>query len=509
MNPQPKQLALLISLIGVGVSPGAWARSELRVMGATPSSQDLVALDSIDATSLVEHSALSVDPLELPPSSALETIGASAGWLLYAAPGNDDWAPGESPGTLDGLGDRLTREFVEPASLVVDTAATTTSDVSPRPEQSTRKHSGKTRRVRVLVRAPGAAPARIDVLATGDDRAVARIAPVQVVQLQATAPEVPTHADRLLESLADVLREAPALERVARQEPVAPVEIALSPAEPDIARGQEVSAPRLERAEIAVDTESSKVLGILGAILSGERDEVGAIKVDSEKIVVTTQSDKVMAVLGEISSAARPQEDGPARRERKLAAQAALRAEAERTKSAEVAKQAEPQAAQDLAAMPPLAVEAALQQTEPRVRSNPFGDRQVAVSEKLLDGVRGGFGVDGLNISFGIERAVYINGSLVTTTSLNLSDLGRITAGSGATVINAGTIGLIQSGAGNLMSAGTFSSGAVGTVIQNTLDGQKIQNLTVINATTNSLGALRGVNLESSMRGAVIDSLRR
>ena len=500
MNPQPKQLALLISLIGVGVSPGAWARSELRVMGVAPSSQDLVALDSVDANSLVDHAALSVDPLELPPSSALETIGASPGWLLYAAPDSDDWAPGESP---DGLGDRLAREWVEPATPAVDSAATTTSDASPPQLQPNRPHFGKTRRVRVLVRAPGPTPARIDVLATTDDRAIERIAPVLVVPQQAMVPDVPSHAERLLESLADVLREAPALERVANQEPAAFVDVALPPAAPDVARVHEPSAARLERAEIVVDTESNKVLGILGAILSGERDEVGAIKLDAEKLVVTSQSEKVMTMLGEISSAGQPQEDGPARRARKLAARAALRAEAERPKSVE------PELAQDLAAMPPLTVPVAPPQTEGRMRSTPFGDRQVAVSEKLLDGVRGGFGVDGLNISFGIERAVYINGALVTTTSLNLSDLGRITAGSGATAINAGTIALIQSGAGNLVSAGTFASGAVGTVIQNTLDGQKIQNMTVINATTNSLGALRGLNLESSMRGAVIDSLRR
>jgi hypothetical protein len=49
----------------------------------------------------------------------------------------------------------------------------------------------------------------------------------------------------------------------------------------------------------------------------------------------------------------------------------------------------------------------------------------------------------------------------------------------------------------------------MGTVIQNTLDGQKIQNITVINATANSLGLMRGMNLGASLRGAVIDSLRR
>ena len=46
-------------------------------------------------------------------------------------------------------------------------------------------------------------------------------------------------------------------------------------------------------------------------------------------------------------------------------------------------------------------------------------------------------------------------------------------------------------------------------MIQNTLNDQKIQNVTVINATVNSLQLLRNLNLQSSLRGAVIDSLRR
>jgi hypothetical protein len=49
----------------------------------------------------------------------------------------------------------------------------------------------------------------------------------------------------------------------------------------------------------------------------------------------------------------------------------------------------------------------------------------------------------------------------------------------------------------------------MGTVIQNTLNNQKIQNVTVINATVNSLEILKGINLQSSLRSAVIDSLRR
>ena len=148
-------------------------------------------------------------------------------------------------------------------------------------------------------------------------------------------------------------------------------------------------------------------------------------------------------------------------------------------------------------------------EVDQKFRPSPFGSELVAVSEKALDAVRGGFVTEGLNISFGIERAVYINGSLVTTTSLNMADLGRLTAGRGAPVVTSGTLGLIQSGTGNTVAPGTFSAGSMGTVIQNTLNGQKIQNVTVINATTNSLGLLKGINLESSMRGAISDSLRR
>lgn len=141
--------------------------------------------------------------------------------------------------------------------------------------------------------------------------------------------------------------------------------------------------------------------------------------------------------------------------------------------------------------------------------ATPFGDRKTVVAEAALDGVRGGYATDGLNISFGISRAVYVNGELMTTTSLNVSDLGKITQGRTVTAGEAASLGMIQSGAGNVVSPTVISSTSAGAVVQNTLDGQRIQNLTVINASANSLGLLKGYNLESSLRGAVIDSLRR
>ena len=46
-------------------------------------------------------------------------------------------------------------------------------------------------------------------------------------------------------------------------------------------------------------------------------------------------------------------------------------------------------------------------------------------------------------------------------------------------------------------------------MVQNTLNDQKIQSITAINATVNSLQLVRAQNLQSTLRSAVIDSLRR
>jgi len=46
-------------------------------------------------------------------------------------------------------------------------------------------------------------------------------------------------------------------------------------------------------------------------------------------------------------------------------------------------------------------------------------------------------------------------------------------------------------------------------VIQNTLDNQKINTITRIDAVVNSSGIMRSINLQSSMRSAIVDSLRR
>jgi len=148
---------------------------------------------------------------------------------------------------------------------------------------------------------------------------------------------------------------------------------------------------------------------------------------------------------------------------------------------------------------------------EVRSDQNALGSNLVALSAEKLDEVRGGFTTDtGLKISFGIERAVYLNGDLVTTTSLNIADLSKISGGQAqVTGDTAGALALVQSGNRNIFLSGAISTTAAGMVIQNTLDNQKINTITRIDAVVNSSSILRSMNLESSMRSALIDSLRR
>lgn len=50
------------------------------------------------------------------------------------------------------------------------------------------------------------------------------------------------------------------------------------------------------------------------------------------------------------------------------------------------------------------------------------------VTEDRLDEMRGGFDVGGLQVSFGIERAVFVNGALAVATSITIPDVARMTS---------------------------------------------------------------------------------
>lgn len=290
--------------------------------------------------------------------------------------------------------------------------------------------------------------------------------------------------------------------------------------------------PSSEADDIVVaSSHSDKILLSLAALRSGEGSEMGQFGAQTKKTVVVRHADKVLETLALFQS-----------RTPKRAAFACTRVTEERTRtvassgslgiwefpeasdaSAITAFAHEPDILLDLS--PPVAdrpvepvLQAALarparphQPTTGRSDRSAIGGDLVALSRDKLDEVRGGFVTDtGLKVSFGIERAVYLNGNLVTTTSLNVADLSKIAGGQAQVAVSGpGSLALVQSGAGNSFAPSSISSTAAGTVIQNTLDNQKINTITRIDAVVNSANIMRSINLQSSMRSAIINSLGR
>jgi hypothetical protein len=129
------------------------------------------------------------------------------------------------------------------------------------------------------------------------------------------------------------------------------------------------------------------------------------------------------------------------------------------------------------------------------------------VSERTLDGLRGGFDVgSGLLVSFGITRAVYINGDLVTQTTLNFGRLSELTPAQAAQLDQQmAALNLVQTGPGNSVASDVVSTGA-GTIIQNTLNNQHIVNQTVIDARSNAMGMIRNLNIQNTLNEALTRS---
>ncbi|MFC5523110.1 hypothetical protein [Polaromonas jejuensis] len=129
----------------------------------------------------------------------------------------------------------------------------------------------------------------------------------------------------------------------------------------------------------------------------------------------------------------------------------------------------------------------------------------LAVSDRALDQLRGGFDLGaGLVVSFGIDRAVFINGQLMASTVLQIGDVAKLTSAQAAVLGQQimSQVRVVQNGPGNTVDPGAVTV-PLAMVIQNTLDSQTIRNQTVIQATTNGLGILRGLNLEATINESI------
>ncbi len=135
----------------------------------------------------------------------------------------------------------------------------------------------------------------------------------------------------------------------------------------------------------------------------------------------------------------------------------------------------------------------------------------LAASDRTLDGLRGGFNLaNGLFVSFGISRAVYVNGELITSTSLQIGDLNRLTApqaqSPGLAQPLANQIQVVQNGPGNLLERGALTV-PFATYIQNSLNNQTILNQTSIEATSNSLGLVKNLNFQTTIDAAIANAI--
>jgi hypothetical protein len=146
-----------------------------------------------------------------------------------------------------------------------------------------------------------------------------------------------------------------------------------------------------------------------------------------------------------------------------------------------------------------------------RAETDGFGGLEI-VSAEGLDAMRGGYkaGTD-LMFSFGIEKAVYVNGVLEATSSLNLLQ----PDGGSSQLLQGPSFKLYQSGSiipnSNGVDLSAFTGpgqGFQGTIIQNHLDGQTIMNVTRISVGLNVLGAYRENNLSAILSQQMIRSLR-
>lgn len=118
------------------------------------------------------------------------------------------------------------------------------------------------------------------------------------------------------------------------------------------------------------------------------------------------------------------------------------------------------------------------------------GAEWLALPLSQLADERGGFLFpSGLQASFGFERRVHVNGELVSALRVQVADLGRVTPDEARQLQQLAGGELIQIGNGNHAAAVPG-----GLVIQNTLDGQRIQVQSTLDVGVGTLEMLRALH---------------
>ncbi|MBQ0831750.1 hypothetical protein [Marinobacter sp.] len=132
----------------------------------------------------------------------------------------------------------------------------------------------------------------------------------------------------------------------------------------------------------------------------------------------------------------------------------------------------------------------------------------LAMSDGELASQRGGFSLNNLEISIGLEQVVSVNGETLAINRLTIPNLNQIVSGQTAPHRMETVLGIINSGQNGqaLVSAATGAGGWM-TLIQNDLNGSVIQNARQLNIELNNLGS--GYRIPESLRNPILQFLRR
>lgn len=131
-----------------------------------------------------------------------------------------------------------------------------------------------------------------------------------------------------------------------------------------------------------------------------------------------------------------------------------------------------------------------------------------AVDSAALDAVRGGFDYgDKLLVTLGIDRVVQVNGNVVDHSSTQFGDVGKLASGQAQLAGDALGTRLIQNGQPAQLAAGLPAGVLGGTIIQNSLNDQIINNQTTIRASVNSAGVLQTMNFNASLNQALHNAI--
>lgn len=130
------------------------------------------------------------------------------------------------------------------------------------------------------------------------------------------------------------------------------------------------------------------------------------------------------------------------------------------------------------------------------------------LSDDELSSLRGGFSLDNLEISIGLEQVISVNGETLAVNRLTIPNLNQVVSGKVMPHQMERVFGIINSGQnGQALVSAASNAGGWMTLIQNDLNGSIIQNARQLNIELNNLGA--GYRMPDGLRNPILQFLGR